>query len=288
MNQRLVNMAGSWTLALLLVGGIAACEKDDPVDPGPDPDPEQMTFTPGARYTYTSYSTDAETGEKIEATERERSMTLVATNLSVHGRGGVALYLDSVIGAGGVLEVLDSLHLQQESGTNNVFRYTAIAQELNLGAIGELDLGRSWQHEARLNATSANWFAASVADTIPYEVPSFPLENEGLEVLLTDSAVASSREQMTIDGRTVDVTKTTHSLRISFNYLVVLPFAGTTPFTITSVTLQRTIWISPELGTIVREEREGKVVEATAPVQGNDVDLSVPIPGYVFFMTEIE
>lgn len=287
MNQRLITIAGQWTLVLLLVGGLAACEKDDPVDPGPDPDPEQMTFTQGARYTYTSYSTDAETGEKVDVTERERSMTLVATNLSIHGRTGVALYLDSVIGAGGILEVLDSLHLQQESGTNNVFRYTAIAQELNLGGIGELDLGRSWQHEARLNATSANWFAASVADTVPYDIPSSPFKSEALEVRLTDSAVASSREQMTIDGRVVEVTRTTHSLELSFTLLAETDF-GTLPFRLTSASLQRVIWISPELGTVVREEREGKVVDASTVVEGFDVDLNVPIPGYVFFMTEIE
>jgi hypothetical protein len=113
-----------------------------------------------------------------------------------------------------------------------------------------------------------------------------PFESEGLEVRLTDSAVASSREDMTIDGRSVAVTKTTHSLRISFNYLIVSPF-GTIPIEITSVTLQRTIWISPELGTVVREEREGKLVESSFSFEGNDADVSIPIPGYVFFMTEI-
>ncbi len=287
MKSTMMKSAGLWTLLILLLGGVAACEKDDPIDPGPDPDPEQMTYTPGARYTYTSYSTDAETGEKIGATERERAMTLVGTNLTLHGRSGVALYLDSVIGAGGILEVLDSLHLQQESGTNYVYRFTAIASELNLGSLGDLDLGRSWQREARLNATTANWFTASVADTIPYDVPSSPFNSEALEVRLTDSAVASSREQMTIDGRTVEVTRTTHSLELSFTLLAETNF-GTLPFRLTSVSLQRVIWISPELGTVVREEREGKVADASSVVQGADIDLEIPIPGYVFFMTEID
>src|SRR5690606_34614664 len=129
---------------------------------------------------------------------------------------------------------------------------SALAPELNLGGIGEVDFGQSWQREAWLNATTASWFVGSVADTIPFDFEQIPGNSKGLQVLLTDSAVASSQEGLAVGGTTYQTTKTTHSLRISFSYLLDTQL-GTIPLTFTTVTLTRNIWISPDLGTIVRE-----------------------------------
>lgn len=283
-----MNLRTVWPLVALVAIGLGACSETDPIDPNDDPDPASMTYTTGARYAYTSYATDPEDGRKVDASEREGTMTLVGTNLTVQGRSGVALYLDSIFGLAGNFEVLDSLRLQQESGSNDIYRYTAIAQELNLGGLGDLDLGRTWQHEARLNAKTASWFVASVADTIPYENDAIPFESLGLEVVLSDSAVASTTETVTIGGTAYQTTKTTHSLRLAFRYLPVLPIVGVTPITITSVALSREIWIAPSLGMVVREVREGRVVESEFSVQGNGGDISIPIPGYRFEVTAVE
>ena len=273
-------------LSLLLV----ACDETTPVDPDPLPDAQTMNFQTGARYSYRSYSTDPNSGEKVDATERNRELALVGTNLSLRGETGVALYLDSIFGIGGNFEVLDSLLLRQESGSNDVYRFAPLLPEFDLGGIADVDLGATWMHEARLGATSASWFVASVSDTIPYTIPQSPVTSKGIVVEVTDSAVASSVESVTIDGTSYSTTRTLHSLRLSFSYSYEVPvIGGFSSVEFASVALSRSIWFSADLGAIVREEREGKVIDANLAVPGStiDTDLSIPIPGFYLEMTGV-
>ena len=283
MKRRYITIMG---ILCWMTFGLVACNESDPVDPNDNPSSEQMSFKSGASYEYTQYSTDPSSGEKAEETERTRRLTLVNTSASIQGETGVAIYVDSVLTLGGIVDVVDSVYLRQESGTNNIYRYASIAPELDFSGYGDLDLGRDWMHEARLGSTSAQWFVGSQRDTIPYD-PNIGVEVEGLEVALVDSVVASAVEQMTVNGTSYSVTKTTHRLRLSFSALVVLPIVGTTPIEIKSATLERRSWISADLGAIVREERDGAVIDASYDVQGDDVGITIPIPGYVSVMTEI-
>lgn len=284
MNSIGMMMSLSAAIAVLFV----ACDETTPADPNDNPAAQQMNFQTGARYAYTSYSTDPNSGEKINETERNRELTLVGTNLSVQGRTGVALYLDSIFGIGGNFEVLDSLRLQQQAGTNDVFRFGPLAPELSFTGFVDIDLRPAWMHEARLGSTSASWFSGSVADTIPYSIPEVPLNSDGIEIGLRDSAVGSSVESIMVGGRSVSTTRTRHSLTLSLSYLVELPIVGMTPIEFASVSLTREIWFSAELGAIVRESREGKVVDADVPVPNFDANISIPIPGYYLEMTSIE
>ncbi len=284
MNSIKILMSLTAVMAVLFV----ACDEATPVDPEDNPASQQMNFQSGARYAYTSYSTDPNSGEKIGETERNRELTLVGTSLAVQGRTGVALYLDSIFGIGGNFEVLDSLLLYQEPGTNNVYRYGPLAPELSFTGFVDIDLRPAWMHEARLGSSSASWFSGSIADTIPYTIPSVPLNSEGIEISLSDSAVGSSIETVAVGGESVATTRTTHSLTLSLSYLVELPIVGITPIEFASVALTREIWFSAELGAIVRERREGRVIDAEVPVPNFDANISIPIPGYYLEMVSIE
>ena len=276
-------------LLLLVAAGFIACDST-PSDPNDDPTSQTMSFKTGSSFEYTSYSTDPSTKEKMGATERNRRLTLVNSSFSAYGETGVALYLDSILTVGGILDVVDSVFLRQESGTNDVYRYASIAPELDFSAIGEIDLGRDWMHEARLGSSSALWFVGSARDTIPYDPGFEGVTSRGLELAIIDSVVASGTETLNIDGKDYVTTKTTHNLRLAVSVILETTVVGqtvTVPLEVKSVTLQRFSWVSAELGTIVREEREGTVIDATIDYKGAQKGLNIPVPGYYSTMTKV-
>jgi hypothetical protein len=264
-------------LAIALLLGAVACEKI-PVDPGIQPDPASMTFKSGARYEYESYHTDAVSGQRTDSTSRRRTWTLVNANATAYGKTGVAVYVDSVFAtAGGLINVADSVYLKQETN-NDVYRYASIAPEFDVSGISFLDIGRTWMHEAKLNATSAYWFVGDVADTmtIPTGLPGL----DQVRVALTDSAVASTNENVTIGGTTYKATKTTHHLVLGF-YVLGIPIVNS--LKVASETLIRTTWMVPELGAIVKETREGKMISVNQSIPGlggQTAAFAIPVPGY--------
>ncbi|MGE3800363.1 MAG: hypothetical protein AB7H80_05040 [Candidatus Kapaibacterium sp.] len=278
-------------LSLLLVGAVSfiACEST-PSDPNDNPASQQMSFKAGSSYEYTSYSTDPSTAEKVSATERNRRLTLVNTSISAYGKTGVALYLDSILTLGGIVDVVDSVYLLQQSGTNDIFRYASVAPELDFSVIGEVDLGRDWMHEARLGSSSARWFVGSAKDTLDYDAGFPAVTTKGLELSVVDSVVASSVENLTIDGKQYATTKTTHNLKLALTILLETEQFGqkiTVPLEVKSVTLQRFSWISAELGAVVREAREGAVIDATVEFGGSQQGVNIPVPGYFSEMTRV-
>jgi len=269
-------------LAALAAMSMTACNEST-VDPGPEPDSQSMSFKSGARYEYTSYSTDAESGDKTEATERTRVWTLTQTNATVEGKAGVAVYVDSVFNVGGVVDLTDSVYLRQESGSNDVYRYASLAPELDFSGVGAVDLGSDWMHEAKLNATSAAWLVGRAQDTVDYDPGISGVTVEGLEVSVTDSAVGSAAETVTIGSKEYKTTKTTHKLIVAVTALVKIGPLPTTPLELKTVSLERVSWISHELGAIVREQREGAVIDAAIQGQG----VTIPVPGYHLEMTQV-
>ena len=264
---------------------MVACEETIPVDPGPV-ESAQMSFKNGARYEYNSYSTDPKTGEKQSLTERTRTWTLVQTNATVQGKGGVALFVDSIFNLGGIVDLTDSVFLRQESGTNQVYRYASLAPELDFSGFDVVDLGADWMYEARLNASSASWLVGRSQDTVAYD-PGIPgVTVEGLEVAVTDSAVASVVETVTIGGTEYKATKTTHKLILSLNVLAKIgPIPTSIP--VKTFSLERVSWVSPTLGAILREEREGTEVDASIDIGGQSQGITIPIPGYKLTMTSV-
>lgn len=261
---------------------LTACVEDVPSDTDPDPDPQTMQFKSGARYEFNTYNTDPEDGGKVSATERTRIWTLVNTNATVAGKSGVALYVDSIFSLGGIAELTDTVALKQES-SNNVFRYALIVPELDLSAAGVagLEFSEEWMHEAKLGATSAKWFVADVSDTFEFETG---IPNVRQFVLkLTDSAVGSAKETLTIGGSQYESTKTTHKLELSLSALVEIGPA-VVPVKVKSVSLDRKSWMVPSLGVIAKEERSGTVIEAEYQGQGLP---PIPVPGYVSVMTKV-
>ncbi len=131
-------------------------------------------------------------------------------------------------------------------------------------------------HEAKLNATSSSWFVAEVADTIPdpYDIPAV----DGLKIGVSDNAQAAGKEDVVIGSQTFSTTKTVHTIAISIS--VITPLA-TIPVKTESIT--RITWMSPELGAIVREEREGKVITID---YGGSV-FTIPLPSYSSKVTAI-
>ncbi len=263
-------------LALLTLG-VGACNELSPVNPPPEPAAASMQFKQGARYEYTSYHTSSDgTGAKVDTSERRRTWTLVNPSASAFGQSGVAVYVDSVFSVGGIFSVADTTYLQQRA-SNDVYRYGSIAPELDISGLPLLDIGKQWQHEAKLNATAANWFVAEMADT--FQVPQMPLVNQ-LKIAITDSATGSEIVDYAINGTTYKATKTHHTLRIGF-YALGIPLVGQVG--LKTETLDRTTWMVPELGAIVREERQGKTVSIDYQGQGT----SFAIPGYVSVMTKV-
>jgi hypothetical protein len=248
-----------------------------------------MDFTKGARYQYESYQTDASTGQKVEATERSRTWTVVQEAVVVQGRSNVAIFVDSVFNAGVFVNVSDSIYLSQAPGSNDVYRFASLAPELDLSGVAVLDLGREWMHEARLNASTASWFVGSIADTIEYET-GIPGVNK-VRIAVTDSAVASAAEDLSIDGQTYKTTKTTHKLELSISVIVDVPVVGPTAFKLKSASLNRTTWMAPSLGAIVKEVREGTVINVNEAVPGlpggGTPNFSIPVPGYYSAMVKV-
>jgi hypothetical protein len=269
--------------ALLATISLAACT-DSPTTPD-NPASATMTYRAGARYEYSSYNTDAATNTRTDTTARTRTWTLVNTGATVHGRSNVAVYIDSLFStAGGFVNVTDSVLLQQQPGTNDVYRWASLFGELDFSAsvplLGSLDLGREWQHEARLNSTVGVWAGASISDTLP---PPTPIPGvSGFIIKLQDSAVASAADNFTVGGTSYATTKSTHHMVLSISAIVGTG-GFTVPVQVASATIMRTVWIAPTLGAIVREEREGKVVEVSYQGQG----FQIPIPGYVQVMTKV-
>jgi hypothetical protein len=270
--------------AVLAGLSLAACN-DTPTDPPDNPAAATMTYKQGARYEYESYSTDPTTNARTDTSARVRTWTLVNTSATVNGRSNVAVYIDSVFStAGGFVNVTDSVLIQQQSGSNDIYRWASLFGELDFSAsvpvLGSLDLGREWQHEARLNSTTGVWAGASISDTIPSPI-NIPAVT-GFLVKLQDSAIASTSESLTIGPTSYPTTKSTHSLRLSISALVGA-FGATVPIELTSTSITRVVWVAPSLGAIVKETREGKVVQAE--YQGQSV--SIPIPGYFSLMTRV-
>jgi hypothetical protein len=269
--------------ALLAALTLAACN-DTPVTPD-NPSSASMTYKQGARYEYESYNTDAATNQRTDTSARRRTWTLVNTNASLYGRAGVAVYIDSIFTtAGGFISATDSVLIQQQSGTNDIYRWASLFGEFDIATsvplLGSLDLGREWQHEARLNSTTGIWVGGSIADTIPntFGVPAVT----GFVVKLQDSAVASTADNVTVGATSYATTKSTHHLRLSIAALI---GAGgfSVPVELTATSLNREIWVAPSLGAIVKETREGKVVEVSYQGQG----FSIPIPGYYSAMVRV-
>lgn len=272
------------TLGLVAVAAmtLAACT-DTPTTPD-NPAAASMTFKTGARYEYESYMTDPTTQVRRDTSARRRTWTLVNAGASVHGQTGVAVYIDSLFSTGGgFINVTDSVLLQQRSN-NDVYRYASMLAELDFATevplLGSLDIGRDWQHEVRLNSTVGIWLSDEIADTLPSPV-SLPGVT-GIKVSVTDSSIGSTTENVTIGGQSYATTKATHSIRLSVHALI---GAGqfAVPIEVGSASIGRTIWIAPSLGAIVKEIREGKVLDVAYQGQG----FSVPIPGYVSTMTRV-
>ena len=208
-------------LGALLLVGLAACEEKT-TDPPVDPPADQMTFKTGARYEFETYRTDAQTNAKTDTSRNLKIMTLVNANATVKGRSGAAIYSDSVFSIGGVFDLMDSTILQQQSGSNDIYRYASLAPELDFSGIALFDvgLGEEWRHEAKLGATSALWEVGQLADTFSYD--DLPTGITGIVVKLKDSAVASVKEDLTIGGQSYSATKTTHRISLNFTILTCL------------------------------------------------------------------
>lgn len=276
---------------LVLIGvmaaSLAACDTNT-VDPGPLPDAATMTFKSGARYEFNSYQTDPSTQQKLSATERTRTWTLVNTSGTVQGRSGVAIYVDSVVAGGPIIVVSDSVFLQQQSGTNDIYRYASLAPDLDFSgtAILNFDLGKGWMHESRLNAVSALWLMGEAADTVQMSNLSVPLLT-GIKIGITDSAIASAADNLVIGGTSYAATKTTHRLTFKIAALTTVPFFN--QISLKTETITRTSWTIPSLGVIAREEREGKRIDVSGGTFGtvSIPSFTIPVPGYFSVMTKV-
>lgn len=278
------------SLAFVLLAGtvLAACDPKT-TDPGPTPTAATMSFKQGARYEVNSYQTDPTTAQKLSATERTRTWTLVNTSASVYGRANVGVFVDSIIAGGSIITVADSVLLQQSSGSNDVYRYASLAPELDFSGttVVNVDLGKQWMREVLLNATTANWFVGEAADTVQIDisVPGF----QGLKVAVADSAIASTTESVTIGTSSYTATKTTHKLELSVSAIVAIPLLGNQVVKLKSESLSRVTWTVPSLGAIVREERQGKVLDVSGTSVGSVTipSFTLPVPGYISVMTKV-
>lgn len=277
------------TLACLavIVAGLGACETT-PTDPDPNPPAATISFKQGASYEFTSYRTSPSTGAKDNASERRRVWSMANTSASVYGRSNVAIFVDSVFSAG-IFTLADTVYLQQQSGSNDIYRYASLAPELDIAGTSVIDVnfGKGWMHESRLNATAARWFVGEVADTVQLDLSVPALQ--GVKIAVTDSATASSTEDITINGVSYPSTKTTHKLELSVSAIITLPIVGTTAVKLKSESLTRTSWTSATLGAIIKEEREGGVIDVSSGTYGgvNIPGFNLDVPGYVSVMTRV-
>ena len=257
----------------ILAVAFAACTEDTTT--GPAPTPATMSFKQGARYEFVSYHTDPQSSQKQDTSERRRVWTLVNPSASVYGQSNVAVYIDSVFSAGGLFTVQDSVYLQQRTG-NDIYRYASLAPEFDVSGVSLFDLGRDWRHEARLNATAATWDVGSISDTLPLAQLGVSLPGVKTAMLaLTDEVDSSSIENLTIGGTTYATTRTVHKLSLKIQLYLGL-FGSDVPVSIPLDAIYRRTWTSAELGTIVKEEREAKVLSASY----TGSNFTIPIPGY--------
>jgi hypothetical protein len=265
---------------VLLAVSLAACTETPST--GPAPTPATMSFKQGARYEFSSYHTDPQTSQKQDTSQRRRVWTLASNNASVYGQTGVAVYVDSVFGVGGILSVMDSVYLQQRTG-NDIYRYASLAPEFDVSGVALFDLGKQWMHEARLNATVASWDVGELSDTLP--LSTFGVSIPGVQyatIGISDHVDSSMVENLTIAGRTLVTTKTVH--RLSLGLKLYVSILGTlTPIDVPLDGLYRRTWVSPELGTIVKEDREAKVLSASY----TGSSFTIPVPGYHSELTAI-
>jgi hypothetical protein len=270
-------------LAIALLLGAVACDESTPVDPGQTPDPTTMQFKKGARYEYESYHTDAETGQRTDSTARRRTWTVNQESVVVQGRSNVAIFVDSVFSAGSFVSVADTVYLQQESN-NDVYRYASLLPEFDLSGVSFLDLGRTWMHEARLNATSATWLVGGDTLAMPFNTGVKGVDT--IYIAVEDNAVASAVDTLQVEGTKYTTTKTTHKLELKIFVLIPNPLpVGPTHVAINLKTesLNRTTWIAPALGAIAKEVRDGKVLA----INEQGYNFALPIPGYFSAMTKV-
>jgi|GEM_PF-2002742 len=282
--MRIRNLTALLAFPLLSAFGAAllsGCKETTTTEPPPPA--ATMSFKQGARYEYTTYHTAA--ANPAQRSDSARHVwTCAQNNATVQGKANVAIYVDSIFGVSGTtVQVIDSAYIRQESGNNDIYRFQSLAPELDFGGVAtaSLDLGRQWMHEARLNATSAGWIVGEASDTVQYDLGLPGLE--GMRIRLTDTAATSSTESVTIGSESFQATKTVHRLTLHISALITLPVVGQTSVGLATSTLNRTTWTVPELGTVVREEREGKVI--SLDYQGQSY--SLPVPGYMSVMTQI-
>jgi hypothetical protein len=189
----------------------------------------------------------------------------------------VAVYVDSVFAAaGGLFSVADSVYLKQETN-NDVYRYASLLPEFDVSGIALLDIGKLWMHEAKLSATSANWFVAGDTMAIPLSTGVPGIDTVYLAVV--DNASASSIESMTISNTAYTTTKTTHTMELKIFVQIPNPVpVGPThiPLVLKTESLSRITWMSPALGAIVKETRDGRVIA----INQQGYNFSLPVPGY--------
>lgn len=274
---------GTFGSLLLLTAVIGGC-KETIVEPPPPA--ASMTFKQGARYQYSSYHTDPQDSTR-KSDSSSRTWSLLNTSASAHGRSGVVVYIDSVVALGGVgALVVDTVYLQQSSG--DLYRYASLAPELDFAGatVIDPDLGRDWMRESRPGTTAGGWLVGEASDTIQYNLGIPGVDR--LKVTVKDTVTASALENISIDNKSYEATKTTHRLELSFSILVTVtlpPPIGTSviPVKIASESLGRTTWTVPSLGAIVREDRQGRVINATYEGQS----YTIPVPGYFTIMTKV-
>ncbi len=264
-------------LAAALTLTLASCT--DAVSPVETPETQNMSFKQGASYTSRTTITSP---EDSTSTTTERRWTLVNPGATVRGRSNVAIWIDSVFSVGGVFNVADSILLQQTPGNNDVYRYALLIPELTVPEILGLDLRQSWMHEAKLKGTTATWNVTEIADTIPASavnlstIPGFA----GIKIAISDQARAAGTETLTIGSQTYVTTKTIHTIKISASALTSIGI----PVEVASESLTRTTWTSADLGAIIKEEREGRVIQAA---YGGQTYKLFPIPAYSSAVTAI-
>lgn len=264
------------SLAAAMAVTLVSCS--DAVTPFENPTQQNMQFKTGASYTSRTTITNP---EDSTSTTTDRHWTLVNPSTTLYGRSNVAVWIDSVFSLGGAFTVADSIILQQLPGNNDVYRYAQLIPELTVPSTFGIDLSQGWKQEAKLNAATSNWFVAEIADTIPAAALGIPAVGvTGVKIAITDNARAAGTETLTIGSKSYVTTKTVHTIEVSASALTAL----LPPVKIVGESLIRTTWTSAELGAIIKEEREGKVIQGT--IQGQNYKL-FPIPGYSSAVTAI-
>jgi hypothetical protein len=263
-------------LAAALAITLASCS--DSVVPFENPTQQNMQFKTGASYTSRTTVTNP---EDSSSTTTERHWTLVNPSTTLYGRGNVAVWIDSVFTAGGIFNVADSILLQQLPGNNDVYRYAQLLPEITVPSAFGLNLTEGWKQEAKLNASTSSWDVAEIADTIPAAALGIPPGVvTGVKIAISDRAQAAGTEAVMIGSQSYMTTKTIHTIKISASALTSIGF----PVEALSESVTRTTWTSADLGAIIKEEREGKVLRVNVSSQSYKL---FPIPAYKSAVTAI-